>query len=83
MVDGEAGSELRGVDNNGLAIGFIDDDGVLFSFDSGEVSKIKAPAGIRYVQGEALSNDGTVMVGSFTGQSFDTEAAKSIVRFRR
>ena len=78
ILGGEAGSELRDVDDNGMAIGFIDNDGVLFSFDSGEVSMIEAPAGIRYVQGESLSNDGTVMVGSFTGQSFNTEAAYSV-----
>ncbi len=76
-IDGEAGSELRGVDNNGVAIGFIDNDGVLFNFETGESSLIKAPSGVRYVQGEALSNDGTVMVGSFTDQSFSTQAAYS------
>ena len=78
MLGGDYGSELRDVDDKGLAIGFIDNDGVLFSFDSGEASIIKAPTGIKYVQGESLSNDGTVMVGSFTGQSFNTEAAYSV-----
>ncbi|MDE5871566.1 MAG: hypothetical protein K2H22_06480 [Muribaculaceae bacterium] len=77
-VGGDAGSELRDVDNNGLAIGFNDNEGLLFSFDSGEVSTIKAPAGFRYVLGESLSNDGSVMVGSFVGQSFITEAAFSV-----
>lgn len=77
-VCGEAESELRSVDNNGLAIGYIDDDGVLFSFDTEDASFIEAPAGIRYVQGESLSNDGSVMVGSFTAQSFHTEAAYSV-----
>lgn len=77
-IDGEAGSELRSVDNGGTAIGFVDYDGVLFSFDTGNVSLIKAPSGVRYVQGESLSNDGAVMVGSFTNQSFNTEAVYSI-----
>ena len=65
MLGGDYGSELRDVDDKGLAIGFIDNDGVLFSFDSGEVSMIEAPAGFRYVQGESLSNDGTVIAPAY------------------
>lgn len=72
---GENCSELRGVDDNGLAIGYVDDDGALFSFDTGEESFIKAPEGYRYVLGEAVTNDGNLMVGSLTGKSFDTKAA--------
>ncbi|MDE5870431.1 MAG: hypothetical protein K2H22_00580 [Muribaculaceae bacterium] len=74
----EYGGELRGVDNNGMAIGFLDDGGVLFPIDGGDLSFIKAPSGIRYVQGEGLSNDGSVKVGVFTTQSFDTKAAYSL-----
>lgn len=60
-----------------MATGFIDDDGVLFSFATEVVSMLKAPSGIRCVLGEGLSNDGSVMVGSFALQSFDTAAAYS------
>ncbi|MDE6291510.1 MAG: hypothetical protein K2M16_08255, partial [Muribaculaceae bacterium] len=77
-VGEETGGEFRGVDNNGLTIGFVDDTGVLFSFETGEMSAIKSPAGIRYVQGEGLSNDGAVKVGLFTTQSFETKAAYSV-----
>lgn len=77
-IDGEASSELRNVDNNGVAIGFIDDEGVQFSFDSEDVSVLKAPSGYRYVLGEGLSNDGSLMVGELTTQSFNTVAAYSV-----
>ncbi len=74
-VGGESGSELRHVDNNGIAIGYIEDSGVLYSFNSGEESLITPPDGSRFVLGESLSNDGSVLVGSLSAQSFDTEAA--------
>ncbi|MDE7350136.1 MAG: hypothetical protein K2N25_03645 [Muribaculaceae bacterium] len=76
-VDGDYSSELRCADNNGNAIGFIDDDGILFSFETGDVTLLKAPSGYRYVLGEGLSNDGSVMVGELAAQSFDTMAAYS------
>ena len=76
-ADGEDSSELRAVDNRGVGVGFIDEDGVLFSFASGEPSYITAPEGVRYVQGEGISNDGSVMAGSFTMKSFSTVAAFS------
>ncbi|MDE6511289.1 MAG: hypothetical protein K2L00_04240, partial [Muribaculaceae bacterium] len=72
---GDAGGELRGIDNNGVATGWLDDDGVMFSFDTGEVSSFKAPSDFRYVLGEGISNDGSVMVGSLASQSFKTSAA--------
>lgn len=79
MVDGEASSELRCVDNNGVAIGFIDEYGVLFTFDTGAVSDIDVPSGYLYVQGEGLSNGGSVMVGELVEQAFiKTLAAYSI-----
>lgn len=77
-IDGEIGGELRNVNNNGIGIGFIDDDGVLFSFDTEDASLLKVPSGYRYVLGEGLSDDGSVMVGELTGQSFDTMAAYSV-----
>ncbi|MDE7408429.1 MAG: hypothetical protein K2N09_00240 [Muribaculaceae bacterium] len=76
-LDGEYSSELRSVDNFGKAIGFIDDDGVLYSFDTEEISSLNVPDGYRYVLGEGLSDDGSVMVGELTVQSFDTMAAFS------
>ncbi|MDE5795093.1 MAG: hypothetical protein K2I08_10290 [Muribaculaceae bacterium] len=70
-------SELRGVDDNGLATGFVDDDGILFSFHSNDMTQLKTPEGVRYVLGEALTNDGSLIVGSYTSQSFNTMAAYS------
>lgn len=77
MAD-ESGGELRGVNNNGMAIGYLDDTGVLFSFDNAEVSSFKSPAGFRFVLGEGISNDGSVKVGSLASQSFNTVAAYSV-----
>lgn len=77
-ADGEYSSELRNVDTFGNAIGFIDDDGVLFSFDTENVSRLNVPQGYRFVLGEGLSNDGSVMIGELANQSFDTMAAFSV-----
>lgn len=74
MVDGEEGGELRHVDNNGIAIGFTD-VGVTYSFATGEISGFNVPAGFRGILGEDLTNDGSLMVGSLTVQSFITNAA--------
>lgn len=74
----ESTGELRGVDNDGHAIGFFDDNGVLVSFESMDVEKLKIPSNMRELLGESLSNDGSVMVGSFTEQSFNTIAAYSL-----
>lgn len=74
IADGNNSSELRGVDDFGEAIGFIDDNGAFYSFDTGETSFITPPTGIRYVQGEGISNDGSVKVGSFIMQSFNMQA---------
>lgn len=71
----ESGGELRGIDNNGLAIGYLDDDAVLTVFKSMDVEVLKTPSDIRGFLGESLTNDGSLMVGSFTEQSFNTIAA--------
>lgn len=71
----ESGGELRGIDNDGLAIGYLDDDAVLTAFESMDVEVLKAPSDFRNFLGESLTNDGSLMVGSFTEQSFNTVAA--------
>ncbi|MDE7345536.1 MAG: hypothetical protein K2N48_02210 [Muribaculaceae bacterium] len=76
MAD-EAGGELRSVDNAGSSIGFLDDDGVVVSFETLGVDILQRPEGVRGILGESLSNDGRVKVGSFTEQSFNTVAAFS------
>ena len=73
----ESGGELRSVDNNGLAIGIFDDGGTLFSFATEEATALKTPEGYRYVQGESITDDGSVKAGSLTGTSFDTVGAYS------
>lgn len=74
-IAGDEGGELRNVDNNGVAIGYIDNSGTIYSFNTGEESLITPPDGERFILGEALSNDGNVMVGSISAKSYDTEAA--------
>ena len=78
LIDGESSSELRNVDNNGVGIGFIDDNGILFAFDTEDLSAFDVPSGYRYVQGEGISGDGSVMVGELALQSFNTLAAYSV-----
>lgn len=73
----ESGGELRSVDDNGVGIGILDDHGTLFSFATEEETMLKVPEGYRYVQGEGISNDGSIKVGSLTGSSFDTKGAYS------
>ncbi|MDE6368741.1 MAG: hypothetical protein K2K94_05835 [Muribaculaceae bacterium] len=69
IVTGDEGGELRQVDNNGVAIG-VTDEGILFSMDDAEESIIYAPSGYRYFLGNALTNDGSMMVGSLYSESF-------------
>ena len=77
MIADETGGEFRGINNNGTAIGFMDADGVKVPFDTMEPQVLKAPYGVRTVQGESISDDGSVMVGSFTEETFDVFAAYS------
>lgn len=73
VLTNDDGGELRHVDNNGLAIG-VADEGILFSIDDAEESFVYAPEGYRYFLGEALTNDGSMFVGSLLGKSFSGKA---------
>lgn len=74
-LDGDRdGDQLRAIDNNGLAIGYLE-DGVMFSFASNDFSTFKAPKGYIYCIGEDLTPDGSMKIGSLVGTSFLTEAA--------
>ncbi|MDE6478629.1 MAG: hypothetical protein K2L45_00035 [Muribaculaceae bacterium] len=53
----------------------MDADAVLTPFESMDMEVLKAPSDVRNFLGESLSNDGSVLVGSFTEQSFNTAAA--------
>ncbi len=75
-TDDPEGAELRHVDNNGLAIGY-DGPGITYSFD-GTTTILKTPSDqYKYVLGEAISNDGSLMVGSLVAKTFETLAAYS------
>ncbi len=69
------GAELRNIDSNGLAIGF-NGPGVTYSIDGVE-TVLATPEGYKYVLGEDISNDGSVMVGSLVGTGYVTSAAFS------
>ena len=73
ILSNDDGGELRHVDNRGVAIG-VADDGILFSLEDAEETIIPAPAGYRYFLGDDLTNDGSMMVGSLPGKSFDGKA---------
>lgn len=57
------GSELRCVDNSGIAIGYAF-DGITYSFATEQIVDLEGPENTRGILGEALSNDGSVKVGS-------------------
>ena len=67
------GAQLRRIDNNGLAIGFFSDYGLTWQFDSDELTFLDGPEGSRGILGEALTNDGSMLVGSI--RESDTKAA--------
>lgn len=70
------GAELRHVDNNGLAIGY-NGPGITYSL-GGVETVLKTPSDeYKYVLGEDLSADGSVMVGSLIGTGFVSYAACS------
>lgn len=76
VSDDPEGAELRHVDNNGLAIGF-NGPGVTYSIDDVE-TVLKVPSEeYKYVLGEDISNDGSVMVGSLVDTGYATYAAYS------
>ncbi len=74
FADSDDGGELRHVDNNGVAIGFTD-YGITYSFATSEMTPFSAPEGFRGILGEDLTNDGSIMVGSASAQSFTTSGA--------
>lgn len=76
IVTTDDGGELRNIDNNGRAIGFTD-EGVFFSMDSPEETIINCPSEYRYFLGEALTNDGSMFVGSLCQKTFSSRAAYS------
>lgn len=75
-TDDPEGAELRHVDNNGLAIGY-NGPGVTYSID-GVTTVLPCPEGdYKYVLGEAISNDGSIMAGSIVAKGYVTYAAYS------
>ncbi len=73
---GDDGGELRHVDNNGLAIGFSD-FGITYNIADGKETELVAPEGYKYVLGESVTNDGSILIGSLVGTGFVTEAVYS------
>lgn len=93
IPSGEEGGQLRHIDNNGEAIGFYSrledendetskslDMGVTFSFDTGEAEELLPPDTSRYVMGECLTADGSIIFGNLIIQSFSSRAAYSTNR---
>lgn len=72
----DEGAELRHVANNGVAIGY-NGPGVTYSFEGIETVLATPSDEYKYVLGEALSNDGSVLVGSLVAKGYLTHAAYS------
>lgn len=69
----EEGADLRAIDNNGTAIGF-DGPGVTINID-GIRTELKAPASYKYIVGEDITNDGSILVGEFVGAGYKSYGA--------
>lgn len=76
VFENEGGGELRNVDNNGLGIGF-EDFGIVYSFESGVATELVGPEDVKYILGEALTNNGDILFGSFSTAGFATTGAYS------
>ncbi len=74
LADSDSGGELRNIDNSGVAVGFTD-YGIKYSFTTGKQTMVEAPEGFRYVLCEDITEDGKLIVGSLSSQSFTTYAA--------
>ena len=71
-------TELRNVDLNGLAIGYMGDMGVTFSV-KGDVTELEVPDNsCKYILGEDLTNDGRLKVGSIVAGGYISHAAISV-----
>lgn len=70
------GAELRNISNNGIAIGY-DGPGVTFTIDGVATELVSPSEEYKYILGEDISNDGSVMVGSFVAKGYATYAAYS------
>ena len=72
----DEGAELRHVDNNGVAIGY-NGPGVTYSIEGVETVLAPPSDEYKYILGEALSNDGSVLTGSLVAKGYLTLAAYS------
>lgn len=73
----DEGAELRHVDNNGVAIGY-NGPGVTYSIDGIETILTPPSDYYKYVLGEAISADGSIMTGSLVAKGYLTYAAYSV-----
>lgn len=74
FTDDVEGAELRNVSDQGLAIGY-NGPGITYSIDGGENILEVSSDKYKYVLGEDLTNDGTIMVGSLVTDNYETFAA--------
>lgn len=78
------GAELRAIDDFGVAIGYSGMFGITWQFDNEVLTLLKGPEGSRGLIGEALSNDGSFMVGSIkaseTQAAYSKDGGKTFVR---
>ena len=67
MTEGED-AQLRHVSNSGLGVGLAD-NGILYSFQTDEISFVTVPSGAKYVLAEDITGNGDFMVGTLVGLS--------------
>jgi len=74
-ADGETGAELRHVSDNGVAIGFNEDLGVLFDAEGKRTDLSAVPEGYKYFLGEDITADGTLKIGELMSNAWSAQAA--------
>lgn len=75
-IDEDFGSELRHVDDNGVAIGY-NGPGITFSIDGVETILEVPNDNFSRILGEDISNDGSLLVGSLIGEHYVQRGAYS------
>ena len=76
ISDSDTGAQLLNINNNGEAIGFDGDCGILFDIDEKETI-LQTSEKRSYILGQDISEDGSVQVGMLVSESFQTYAAYS------
>lgn len=69
MTDSDDGGRLNHVNDEGVAIGYLGEPGVTYDID-GNLTLLQVPSGYKYIVGQDINADGSVMVGTLVGSGY-------------